>query len=58
MMKRASLVLVAVIIFTVVAMSFYSQDQPQNQASRFVRSRADEMLAVLFSLKWRGGVSC
>jgi hypothetical protein len=56
-MKRASLALVAVSIFTVVATSLYSQDQPQNQAPRPVRSRADETLAVLFSLKWRGGVS-
>ena len=46
-MKRASLALVAVTIFTVVATSLYSQDQPQNQAPRPVRSRADETLAVL-----------
>ena len=56
-MKRASLALVAVTIFTVVATSLYSQDQPQNQAPRPVRSRGDETLAVLFSLKWKGGVS-
>jgi uncharacterized damage-inducible protein DinB len=45
-MKQASLALVAVTIFTVVGTSLYSQDQPQNQAPRPVRSRADEMLAM------------
>ena len=45
-MKRASLALVAVTIFTVVGTSLYSQDQPQNQAPPPVRSRPDETLAM------------
>jgi uncharacterized damage-inducible protein DinB len=45
-MRRSSLVLVAVTILTVVGTSLYSQDQPQNQARRPVRSRADETLAM------------
>jgi uncharacterized damage-inducible protein DinB len=45
-MKRASLALVAVTLLAAVGTSLYSQDQPQNQAPRPARSRADETLAM------------
>jgi hypothetical protein len=45
-MKRDSLALVAVTLLAVVGTSLYSQDQPQNQAPRPARSRADQTLAM------------
>jgi uncharacterized damage-inducible protein DinB len=48
-MKRSTLVLVAVTLLAVVATSLYGHAQTQNQAPRPVRSRADEMLDM-----WNG----
>jgi uncharacterized damage-inducible protein DinB len=45
-MKWASLALVTVTLLAVVGTSLYGQDQPQNQAPRPARSRADETLAM------------
>jgi hypothetical protein len=44
MMKRSSLVLVAVILFAVAGTSLYGQTQTQNQPPAPARSRSDEML--------------
>jgi uncharacterized damage-inducible protein DinB len=43
-MKRSSLVLLAIALFAVTAPSLYGQSQPQNQAPRPARSRAEEVL--------------
>jgi uncharacterized damage-inducible protein DinB len=43
-MKRSSLVLLAIALFAVAAPSLYGQSQPQNQAPRPARSRAEEVL--------------
>jgi hypothetical protein len=44
--KRSRLALVAVILLAVTGTSLFSQGQPQNQAPRPARSRADETLAM------------
>jgi hypothetical protein len=45
-MKRSSLALVAVTLLALAGSSVYSQGQPQNQAPRPARSRADETLEM------------
>jgi uncharacterized damage-inducible protein DinB len=45
-MKRSSLAMIAVTLLAVVGTSLYSQGQPQNQAPRPARSRADEKLEM------------
>jgi hypothetical protein len=44
--KRSRLALVAVILLAVTGTSLFGQGQPQNQAPRPARSRADETLAM------------
>jgi uncharacterized damage-inducible protein DinB len=45
-MKRSSRALVAITLLAVAGTSLYSQSQPQNQAPRPARSRADETLQM------------